>query len=76
MRSAERRLYEDDLTGHILKSGGFDVVSFSAIAEADEEHAVLTPFGRKSFRRSGGEALQEGREPLETLKSIRATIGG
>ncbi len=70
-----QRLHEDDLTGYVLKSGGFDVVSFSAIAETDEEHAVETPFGRKSFRRSGGEALQEGRESLETLKSIRTTIG-
>jgi hypothetical protein len=70
-----QRLHEDDLTGHVLKAGGWEVISFSAIAEVDEEHALLTPFGRKSFRRSGGEALQEGRESLETLKSIRATIG-
>ncbi len=70
-----QRLHEDDLTGHVLKAGGWDMVSFSAIAEADEEHAVETPFGRRSFRRPGGEALQEKRESLETLKIIRATIG-
>jgi predicted phage terminase large subunit-like protein len=70
-----QRLHEDDLTGHVLKAGGWDIVSFSAIAEADEERAVETPFGRRNFRRSSGEALQENRESLETLKAIRATIG-
>jgi predicted phage terminase large subunit-like protein len=70
-----QRLHEDDLTGHVCKAGDWEVVSFSAIAEANEEHAVETPSGPRSFLRPGGAALQENRESLETLKTIRATIG-
>ena len=31
-----QRLHEDDLVGHVIKQGGWEVMSFPAIAEADE----------------------------------------
>ena len=49
-----QRLHEDDLVGHVLKQEGWEVVSFPAIAEVDEEHVVETPFGRKTFVRQPG----------------------
>ena len=70
-----QRLHEDDLAGHVLRQGGWEVVSFPAIAEDDEHFAIETPFGPKRFRRPAGEALAPEREPLATLSRIRATIG-
>jgi len=70
-----QRLHEDDLVGHVLKREGWEVLSFPAIAEVDEEHVIETPFGTKRFRRQAGEALHPERESLETLAGIRTTIG-
>ena len=70
-----QRLHEDDLVGHVLKQEGWDLVSFPAIAEADEEHVIDTPFGRKRFVRRAGEALHPQRESLATLDQIRSTLG-
>ncbi len=66
--------HEDDLAGHVLGQGGWEVVSFPAVAEDDEAHAIETPRGPWTFRRSAGEALDPAREPLPTLERIRATI--
>src|SRR5271166_6143552 len=70
-----QRLHEDDLVGHVLKQEGWEIVSFPAIAEVDEQHVVETPFGQRRFIRRTGEALHTERESLETLQRIRATIG-
>ena len=71
-----QRLHEDDLAGHVLGQGGWDAVSFPAVAEEDEAHAFETPLaGAWAFRRSAGEALDPAREPLPALERIRATIG-
>ena len=70
-----QRLHEDDLAGHVLRQEGWEVISFPAIAEDDEEHTFDTPKGPMTFRRSAGEALDPAREPLEILNRIRATLG-
>jgi len=70
-----QRLHEDDLVGHVMKQGGWEAMSFPAIAEADELYEIQTPAGRREIRRAAGEALNSGRESLETLKTIRSTIG-
>ena len=70
-----QRLHEDDLVGHVLKQEGWEIVSFPAIAEADEQHVVETPFGRKTFGRLTGAALHPERESLETLQRTRSNIG-
>src|SRR5271165_5673285 len=70
-----QRLHEDDLAGHVMKRGGWDLVSFPAVAEDDEVFAILTPLGARAFRRGAGEALDPAREPLEILGHIRETIG-
>jgi predicted phage terminase large subunit-like protein len=70
-----QRLHEDDLVGHVLAQEPWEVVSFPAIAEADEVHHVETIWGARRFTRCRGEALHPEREPLNTLDRIRRTIG-
>jgi len=70
-----QRLHEDDLVGHVLGQEPWEVVSFPAIAEADEVHEIATIGGPQHFTRRPGEALHPAREPLATLAHIRRTIG-
>jgi len=70
-----QRLHEDDLVGHVLAQEPWEVVSFPAIAEADEVHEIETIWGPRCFTRRPGEALHPEREPLETLAHLRRTIG-
>jgi len=69
------RLHEDDLVGHVREQEGWEVVSFPAIAEQDEEHLIASPFGPSRFTRRAGEILHPERESRETLEQIRHTIG-
>src|ERR1700726_70572 len=70
-----QRLHEDDPVGHVLAQEPSEVLSFPAIAEADEMHEIETIWGPQGFRRRRGEALPLAREPLEILDRIRRTIG-
>ncbi|MBV9374333.1 MAG: phage terminase large subunit [Alphaproteobacteria bacterium] len=70
-----QRLHEDDLVGHVLAQEPWEVVSFPAIAEADEVHHIETIWGARRFTRCRGEALHPEREPLDTLDRIRRTVG-
>src|SRR5258705_1707766 len=70
-----QRLHEDDLVGHVLGQEPWEVVSFPAIAEADEAHEIATIGGPQHFTPRPGEALHPAREPLATLEHIRRTIG-
>jgi predicted phage terminase large subunit-like protein len=70
-----QRLHEDDLVGHVLAQESWEVVSFPAIAEADEVHEIETIWEPRCFTRRPGEALHPEREPLETLAHLRRTIG-
>jgi hypothetical protein len=70
-----QRLHEDDLVGHVLGQEPWEILSFPAIAENDEEHRVETILGPRCFQRRQGEALHSEREPLEVLDRIRRTIG-
>jgi predicted phage terminase large subunit-like protein len=70
-----QRLHQDDLVGHVLEQGGWEVLSFPAIAEEDENFPIENIFGRQRFARRQGVALHPERESLETLAAIRGTIG-
>jgi hypothetical protein len=70
-----QRLHEDDLVGHVLGQEQWEVVSFPAIAEADEVHQIETIWGPQCFTRRRGEALHRAREPLAVLHNIRRTMG-
>jgi len=70
-----QRLHEDDLSGHLLKQGGWTVLSFPAIAEEDETYTVKNLAGACTFSRRRGEALHPLRQPLESLENLRREIG-
>jgi len=70
-----QRLHQDDLVGHVLEQGDWEVLSFPAIAEQDETFVIESPLGRRLFRRRAGEALHPDRESLATLQDIRQRMG-
>jgi predicted phage terminase large subunit-like protein len=70
-----QRLHLDDLVGHVLQKEGWEVLSFPAIAVADEVHTIKTLYGTTVVTRRAAEALHPARESPETLKVIEATIG-
>ncbi|HUK06817.1 MAG TPA: phage terminase large subunit [Stellaceae bacterium] len=70
-----QRLHEDDMTGHVLAQGGWIHLSLPAIAQADETHAIVTPFGLLHHWRREGEALHPEREPIEELTKLRVSMG-
>jgi len=52
-----QRLHEDDLVGHVLSQGEWELVRLPAIAEDDEQHLIQTYYGSYTHRRQSGEAL-------------------
>ena len=70
-----QRIHDNDLIGHVLTQGDWEVVSFPAIATADEEHYIETPYGPRVYRRAAGEALHPDREPLAVLERLRSSMG-
>ena len=70
-----QRLHQDDLAGHLLEKGGWDILRLPAIAEEDELLRLHTPLGCVTFRRKEGDALDPRREPLHVLQQLRAEMG-
>lgn len=71
----QQRLHEDDMIGHVHELACFELLSFAAIAQDDEEHIIQTPFGTLSHSRKAGEALHPERESLATLEKQRVLVG-
>ena len=69
-----QRLHQDDLVGHVLEQGAWEVLAFPAIAEEDECHLIDDAFGTRYFKRKAGEALQPNRESLESLQNTRRSM--
>ncbi len=63
-----QRLHIDDLTGHLLKQDGWDLLSLPAIAEYDECFELSNG---KTVGRKAGEALNPALEPLDILDNQR-----
>ena len=70
-----QRLHQDDLVGHVLEQGMWDVLSLPAIAEQDEEYLIESPLGSYPYCRRVGEVLHPERESLSALDDMRQTIG-
>lgn len=66
-----QRLHIDDLTGHLLKQSGWDLLSLPAIADNDE---CFTLSNGKVVGRQAGEALNPDLEPLEVLKNQQKSM--
>lgn len=67
-----QRLHKDDLAGHLISQGGWDVLTLPAIAMQDETYPPL--FGDRVLR-SKGEALHPGLETRVQLRSLLLSIG-
>ena len=71
-----QRLHLDDVVGHVLQHGDWEVLSLPAIAEEDEVHCIDSQvWGSRQVGRKAGEALHSGREPLDVLHDLRARLG-
>jgi phage terminase large subunit-like protein len=70
-----QRLHQDDLIGHVLEGQDWHVLQLPALAEQDETHEFMTPFGMQRFSRREGEALHPARFSLARLRAIRETVG-
>ena len=70
-----QRLHEHDLVGHLLSQPGWTILRFPAIAEEDETHPIMTPYGPVTYTRRAGEALHPEREPIEILNGIKRIQG-
>jgi predicted phage terminase large subunit-like protein len=70
-----QRLHEDDLVGHVMEDGGWDMLKLAAIAECDEEYEIETLGRRRRFTRCAGEPLHPAREPKSVLDNIRRSVG-
>lgn len=66
-----QRLHEDDLTGHLLRKGGWEVLDIPAVAERDREYRCGT------FRawRKEGQVLQAEREDAGMLAELKRELG-
>ena len=69
-----QRLCEDDLVAHVLKHGGWDVLSLPIIAQRQERHLIDTPFGPRYFTRKPGDFLDPFRDDEATIAAIRNTL--
>jgi hypothetical protein len=69
-----QRLHCDDLVGHVLEQGGWDVLSMPAIAEVEECHFIDGPLGCRFFRRMPGDVLHPARESAASLAKTRRAI--
>jgi len=70
-----QRLHLDDLVGHLLDQGVWELLKLPAIATEDEKHRIWTPYGTYTYVRRAGEALHPGRESLETIELMRRGMG-
>jgi predicted phage terminase large subunit-like protein len=67
-----QRVHLNDISGYLMESGDWEVLSLPAIAEQDETVAIGD---RKFHRRRAGEALHPELESLESLKELQRQIG-
>ncbi|HEX4159985.1 MAG TPA: phage terminase large subunit [Rhizomicrobium sp.] len=70
-----QRLHEDDLIGHVITKGGWELLAFPAIAEESASYTVETPYGAQRFAREAGDVLHPARESEATLARLRAQMG-
>lgn len=66
-----QRLHEDDLTGHLLRKGGWEHISLPLIAEQDERFEI----NGKTFIRGKGELLHPEREGMMEVERQKTELG-
>jgi predicted phage terminase large subunit-like protein len=66
-----QRLHPDDLTGHLLKKGGWEHIAIPAIATEEKTYHI----GYMTYRRPVGELLHPQREDAAALERARSDLG-
>src|SRR5439155_8633669 len=67
----QQRVHLNDLSGYLIESGGWEVLSLSGIAEEDETVAI----GENEFHvRRAGEALHSELESADSLRKLQGQI--
>ena len=67
-----QRLHVDDLAGHLMQQGGWEILELPAIAEVEQ----VIPIGPGRFHhRAIGDVLHPEREPREVLDRLKADMG-
>lgn len=66
-----QRLHADDLTGHLMKKGGFELLNFPAVAVEEERWNLLSGI----YRRHSGELLHPAREDASAIAQARLQLG-
>lgn len=69
-----QRLHQNDLIGHVLEKGDWEVVSLPAIAAEDGVYRLSDNSDHIHCRRAG-EVLHPEREPMEILEQLRRSQG-
>jgi predicted phage terminase large subunit-like protein len=70
----QQRQHEDDLSGHMLRTGEWLHISLPAIA-VKEERFILSSNPLRSHIRRVGDLLDPVREPLEVLNGLKRQMG-
>jgi predicted phage terminase large subunit-like protein len=67
-----QRLHQDDLSGHLIETGGWTHLNLAALAPFD---AIIRTGPQRRIVRRVGDALHADRESQETLEKIKREIG-
>ena len=70
----QQRQHEDDLSGHMLRAGGWLHLNLPAIAEVDEP-ILLSKRPQRFHSRRTGDVLDPVREPVEVLERLKREMG-
>ena len=70
-----QRLHEDDVVGHLLRQGDWEVLSLPAIAEVEERFLIQSVLGTREVVRHIGDVLHPEREPREVLDRLKVSLG-
>jgi len=70
-----QRLHTDDLVGHLVEQGGWELLNLPAIAVEEERHLIRSLGKVFEYVRHPGDLLQPSRQGHEELAGVRATMG-
>jgi predicted phage terminase large subunit-like protein len=70
-----QRLHENDLVGHLLEQGHWDILALPAIAEVEERHEYRSLAHTQVKIRAEGEVLHPERESLARVAEAREALG-
>jgi hypothetical protein len=67
-----QRVHQNDLVGHLLEQGGFDILNLPAIAQRSQTYDLG---GDRVYTRQKGELLHPKHEPAHVLSELKREMG-